>query len=146
MNEAKFTSEINKLLPKNLVKVWKVKDDFQGGVFDCIYYSEVNETGGVLPPVNVEFKLLKTIPKRENTLIIPDCSELQKQWLRRGLINKHPTLVIVGALDGREYKGVVFYTEKEWLEGITRTEFVKRLQSKQDIADILLKLVIGIAN
>ena len=144
MNEADFTSRIHSKIRADRVKVWKIKDDFQGGVPDAMYLSKYNPNGLVQPAVFIEYKYLKTLPKREKTNIIPALSELQKEWLRIALIGKSKAFVIVGYPDKSGSKGVVFYTPEEWEAGITLAEFKSRTMSYVNLADFIVSQVIGI--
>lgn len=144
MNEADFTSRVHSKIPADKVKVWKIKDDFQGGVPDAMYLSKHNPNGLVQPVVFIEYKYLKTLPTREKTYIIPALSELQKEWLRTASISGSKTFVIVGYPDKPGSKGVVFYTSEEWEAGITLAEFKSRVMSYTDLADFIVSQVIGI--
>lgn len=67
-------------------------------------------------------------------MILPDLSELQKDWLNdyyertKGDNSRHAA-VIVGCPDG----GVVF-TNKEWMTPITPDEFRERLSPRKELA------------
>lgn len=144
MNEADFTSRIHSKIRADRVKTWKIKDDFQGGVPDAMYLSKHNPNGLAQPVVFIEYKYLKTLPKREKTNIIPALSDLQKEWLRTALIGKSKAFVIVGYPDKSGSKGVVFYTPEEWEAGITLAEFKSRTMSYANLADFIVSQVIGI--
>jgi hypothetical protein len=143
MIESEFTAKVHSKIDPQCVKVWKIKDDFQGGVPDALYLPKTNPLGLVIPPIFVEYKYLKTLPKREKTVIIPALSELQKEWLNTALICKAKVFVIVGCPAGRASKGVVFHTEQEWLEGITTAEFKSRLMSYDELANFISGNLIG---
>lgn len=146
MHESDFIANIHKKLDPAIVKAWKIIDEYQGGIFDAAYFAEVNVNDSLqLPPVFIEYKLIRSLPKREKTHIIPALTELQKQWLRRGVIANLPVFVVVGlSLPGKPAKGVVFRNQNEWENGIPRTEFEKRLQSYQELADFITAQLIGI--
>ncbi|MFN3898933.1 MAG: hypothetical protein ACK4ML_01020 [Alishewanella aestuarii] len=144
MNEADFTSRIHSKIPADKVKAWKIKDDFQGGVPDAMYLSKHNPNGLVQPVVFIEYKYLKTLPKREKTNIIPALSELQKEWLRTALIGKSQAFVIVGYPDKSGSKGVVFYTPEEWENGITLAEFQSRALNYDGLVKLIVSQVIGV--
>lgn len=144
MNEADFTSRVHSKIPADKIKVWKIKDDFQGGVPDAMYLSKHNPNGLVQPVIFIEYKYLKALPKREKTYIIPALSDLQRVWLRTALIGKSKAFVIVGYPDKSGSKGVVFYTPEEWEAGITLAEFKSRVMGYADLADFIVSQVIGI--
>lgn len=144
MNEADFTSRVHSKIPADKIKVWKIKDDFQGGVPDAMYLSRYNPNGLVQPVVFIEYKYLKMLPKREKTNIIPALSELQKVWLRTALIGNSKAFVIVGYPDKPGSKGVVFYTPEEWEAGITLAEFKSRVMSYADLANFIAAQLIGV--
>lgn len=144
MIESDFTSNIHKKLDPRIVKAWKIKDDYQGGVFDAMYFSEINNSGVVLPPVCIEYKLIKALPKRETTRIIPDLSELQKQWITRAEIAKLPVYVIVGLSEAKKpAKGVIYKSPVEWFDGLPRDEFESRLQPYNELAGFITSHFIG---
>lgn len=77
MNEHGFVRKVHKKLreAKRLKKIWKINDNFQGGVPDAYYLGETDSLW-------VEYKYLPRLPKRGNTLIVPGLSELQYGWLQ----------------------------------------------------------------
>jgi hypothetical protein len=145
MLESDFTQNVHKKLDPRIVKAWKIKDDYQGGIYDAAYFAEVNKNrANVLPPVFVEYKLIKSLPKRETSRIIPALSELQKKWLERGELAGLPVYVIVGLSEpGKVAKGAIFKNTAEWLEGISKQEFVNRLLGYSDLADFITSHFIG---
>ena len=128
MNEAQFTRNVNKRLPKT-VKSWKIIDQYEGGVPDCFYRLRYTASPN---PLWVEFKYLKALPKRETTLIRPNLSALQINWLTEAAQAAEKTAVIVGYGS----KGVV-YSLSEALNGIETAEFVSRMETYQELANYL---------
>lgn len=128
MNESDYTRNVNKKLDPSVVFHWKINDNFQGGVPDCWYLGKpsVNSPhGGNNLPLFVEYKYLKALPKRENTLIIPALTAQQLDWLNMLVENGQKALVIVGANFGHSNLGVV-YEPSEWETGIPVTQFKER--------------------
>lgn len=126
MNEAQFTRNVNKRLPKT-VKAWKIIDQYEGGVPDCFYRLKY----ALAPnPLWVEFKYLKTLPKRATTLIKPNLSALQIAWLTEAMQAGEQTAIIVGYGS----KGVVF-TLSEAVTGILGDSFNERMETYQQLAD-----------
>lgn len=76
MNEHGYVRKIHKKLKatKRLKRVWKINDNFQGGVPDAFYLGS--------DELWIEYKYLKQLPKRKTTLVVPDTSDLQVLWLK----------------------------------------------------------------
>lgn len=140
MIESDFTKRVNEKLDPRKIKVWKIKDDYQGGVPDALYLPKISHSAAQTC-VFVEYKFIKALPKLDKTCIIPALSELQKEWLRIASLTL-PCFVIVGYKDTKAARGVV-YTSNEWLTGIPKADFVNRLWSYQEIADFLTLQIIG---
>ena len=132
MNESDFTQAVHKRLPPT-VKAWKIKDDYQGGVADAFYRRRDGNKG---TPLWVEYKYLKKLPVRASTLIVPDLSELQKQWLSEAEAAGEQVQVIVGYGS----QGTVF-TLAEALAGINRSEFELRLKDYKTLASFIAEKV-----
>lgn len=75
MTEHKRTADLHSKLKKRgkLRKIWKINDNYQGGVPDAFYLND-NELW-------VEYKNEKALPKRPTTLVRLDLSEQQFEWL-----------------------------------------------------------------
>jgi hypothetical protein len=151
MKESDFNSNVNAKLDKSTVFSWKINDNFQGGVPDNFYLGLQNVTielqnpkNGRKLPLFVEYKYLKAIPKRDTTSIIPDLSAQQLKWLQMLIDAGQLALVIVGAPSGRTSEGVIFESH-EWVEGITRAEFIKRMKSYAELAKIITEIVNSVA-
>lgn len=148
MVEADFNRAVNKKLNPDKVFSWKINDNFQGGVPDNWYIglnNGQNSMSGKKLPLFVEYKYLKTLPKRENTLIIPALSLQQLDWLRMLVNSGHQALVIVGANFGRSNLGVVF-EYPEWEDGVTLTEFTKRAIDYTGLANVIQNRVFCVDN
>ena len=126
MIESDFTRAVHKKIPAT-VRKWKINDNFFGGVSDAFY----RRLDGVGSPTWVEYKYIKALPKRESTLIVPKLSAQQRVWLEEAEAAGEKAFVIVGY----KSKGVVYALDE--LDGITREEFQKRLQSYQQLADVI---------
>lgn len=75
MNEHGFVRKVHDKLrrTKQLRKIWKINDNFQGGVPDAFYLADRE--------LWAEYKYIPTLPKRSTTIVRPDLSELQHGWL-----------------------------------------------------------------
>lgn len=93
MDEHSFIRSIHRKLPAS-VYAWKINDSFQGGVADA-YYSR--KDGG---DMWIEYKFLKSLPKRPTTTVQLGLSELQVGWLRARTLDGRTVSVIVGSPDG----------------------------------------------
>lgn len=148
MTEAEFNRAVNKKLNPKEVFSWKIIDNLQGGVPDNWYIglnSTPNETSGKKLPLFVEYKYLKTLPKRETTLILPALSSQQLDWLRMLTCCSHPAMVIVGARIGRSSKGVILLPH-EWEDGLPLKNFMERAMDYTGLAQAIKSRVFGIAN
>lgn len=128
MHESQFIRNVNKYLPERIF-AWKVNDKFQAGVPDCFYRNK-KSTSGV--PLWVEYKLVKTLPKRATTKIVPNLSANQILWLKMALAAQESAWVIVGC----EGQGVVM-TVSEWESGITQGEFMARKMPYRALAKMI---------
>ncbi len=121
MIESKYTASIHKLIDKQVYR-WKINDSFQGGVADA-YYSGTNGD------MWIEYKYLKSLPKRASTQIIPDLRPLQKKWLNERHIEGRSVHVAIGSPDG-----VSLLLPSEWETGISCEEFKDRALSRDAFA------------
>lgn len=121
MRESQYTQAIHRHLPKEVYR-WKINDNFQGGVPDA-YYS------GTKADLWVEYKYLQKLPKRETTLIVPNLSTLQLDWLRTREREGRKIVVIIGSPEG----GCVLYCS-QWESGISLSHFRNEAMSKKELA------------
>lgn len=130
MIESQYTQAIHRKLPKSVYK-WKIHDSFQGGVADA-YYS------GKSADLWIEYKYIKKLPKRDSTMIAPDLSELQLNWLT----NRHQEGRNVHVIIGSPLGGVVLYCT-QWKDGISCADFHAQRQTQQEIADWITSITQG---
>ncbi|MGR3808599.1 hypothetical protein SAMN05660772_01881 [Pasteurella testudinis DSM 23072] len=124
MNEPDFTRAVHKRL-SNTVWAWKINDNYMGGIPDA-YYRSVN--GG--RELWVEYKYLKSLPKRANTKIVPALSALQLKMLNDTLQAKQQAVVIIGY----ESRGIVLENPEEWVQGVAVDTFIERLMGYHQLA------------
>ena len=74
-----------------------------------------------------EWKYLPKVPVR--ALILPNLSELQKNWLEGRYREGRNVAVVVGCP-----KGGVVYENRTWLEPLTPSEFLSRVLTRQQLA------------
>lgn len=111
MNEHGFVKSFHKRLDPQ-IKIWKIYDPYQGGVPDALLFG----LNGLA--TFVEYKYVRSFPKRGNTIIKPALSAQQSLWLTdkidRGLL----AVVILGSEDGV----VIFRAPDEWDLGIAKSQ------------------------
>ena len=75
MNEHSFVRSIHNALHPDVYK-WKIHDTYTGGVPDAMY-------AGPAGTLFVEYKYVKSLPKKDTTVIHHSLSALQCAWLQR---------------------------------------------------------------
>jgi len=123
--ETEFIGSVHKYLPPTFYRV-KHFNPYSGGMADC-WYSGVKDLW-------IEYKYV-LIPKREGTYIVPDLSELQKDWLNGRRSEGRNVLVIVGSKNG----GVVLRDSRLWEEGLSAAAFVSQLKTRKELADFIVR-------
>ena len=119
MNEHSFVRSIHRYLSPDVYS-WKIHDTFTGGVPDAMYCGPA----GLL---FVEYKYVKTLPKRDNTLIRHSLSELQIQWLTR--VNGPATsALIIGVED------TAIIIPRDFSTNISKLKYIEQSISRQDVA------------
>lgn len=132
MKESDFNQAVHKRLPPEIF-AWKIRDDYQGGVPDAYYRRRDGDKG---TPLWIEYKYLKKLPVRANTLIVPDLSDLQVKWLKEASQAGEEVRVIVGFGS----QGVVFELA-EALAGITTEDFKLRLKDYKGLVSFITEKV-----
>lgn len=135
MNESDFTKKLHKYLPEQ-IKAWKIRDDYQGGIPDAAYFCKNKTIESQI--VFCEYKYLKTLPKRDCTLIIPKLTLQQKIWIELLQGMKVPTFVIVGFGN----QGVIFSTLELCENGMTKQDFETNLLDIRTLAANLTNAVL----
>jgi hypothetical protein len=116
--ETTFYSGIHKHLSPEVYRM-KLNNPFIGGVPDCWYSGKSGDMW-------IEYKFV-VLPKRDDTLIKIELSELQKEWLTHRFFEGRNVGVIVGCKEG----GVVL---SDWLTPIRTDEFRKQLLTRKELA------------
>jgi hypothetical protein len=122
MNEHSFIRAVHRNLPSELFR-WKIHDTFAGGVPDAFY-------AGPASTLFVEYKYLKTLPKRDDTYLRTSLSPQQIHWLNTMHDYTQPVAVVIGA----EQSAVVLL-DKRWNTNISRSHFLKAAISFTEIAN-----------
>lgn len=90
MNEHSFVRSVHKSLHPDVYK-WKIHDTYTGGVPDAMY-------AGPAGTLFVEYKYVKSLPKKDTTVIRHSLSALQCAWLER-MKTSTPVALILGVED-----------------------------------------------
>jgi hypothetical protein len=122
MNEHSFIKSIHRYLNPD-VHVWKIHDTYTGGVPDAMY----SGSSGVL---FVEYKYIKTLPKRDSTILKTSLSPLQVQWLNRMKESATAALVI-----GVNSNAIIL--NGDFSQKISKLRFLKNAVSRQEVADYI---------
>lgn len=125
---------------RHRVRVWKVRDDFTAGVLDCQY---INRIGLPIPPLYIEYKYVKELPKRDTTDVLPKWhSDEQKSWANE--LNNGINRVLIGIIfgSGRD-AGIVFLKNGEWNEGITTYEAKQRAIELNSSASLIEEICLN---
>lgn len=118
------------MLPKEVYR-WKIHDKFTGGVPDAYYE-------GPKGFLWVEYKYIKTLPKRASTPIKIGLSALQTQWLNRADDNGIPCIVVVGS-----DKHCLVLRNKRWTYPISTDYYELCKVSKRDLAMLISDQITG---
>lgn len=131
--ETTFTNSVHKHLPVDLYRI-KNNNVFNAGQPD-VWYS------GMKTDLWVEYKFL-VLPKRADTLIDltagkkPDLSNLQQDWLKSRHREGRNVGVIVGCKEGG-----VWLPGLAWVSPLTTAAFRGMLQSRTELAAVILRYV-----
>ena len=106
----------------------KNHNQYNGGIPD-VWYS------GPAADLWIEYKFV-ALPKRENTLITIELSELQKNWITSRDAEGRSVGVIVGSKDGG-----VWFPGTTWGAEITMLQFRASIESRKTLADRIARFV-----
>ena len=119
--ETTYANGVHKYLPAS-VYVEKMNNPYRGGTPD--YYVE-----GFSRVRWIEYKFIE-VPKRDSTIIKPNLSSLQREWLGRNFERGHRPLVVIGSRIG----GVALWDPGVWDGGLDAASFRRFAKSKEEIA------------
>ena len=126
MNEHSFVKAVHRKLPPEVYK-WKIHDTYTGGVPDAMY-------AGPAGLLFVEYKYLKSLPKKPSTPIKTGLSELQINWLERMFLYNVIVVVIIGSPNG------AIVLERDFRRTLIQSNFDSTL-SVSECADVIADLV-----
>lgn len=121
--ENTFIASVDRHLPVDIYRM-KNHNQYNGGIPD-VWYS------GNRADLWVEYKFI-VLPKRPNTPIKIDLSELQKNWLRCRDAEGRTTAVVVGC-----EKGGVIMPKLSWDRAWTAFDFSAAIVSRKEIAAVI---------
>ena len=124
MNEHSFVKSFHKRLHDD-IKVWKIYDPYQGGVPDALLFGR----DGLA--CFCEYKYVRSLPKRETTIIKPALSAQQSIWLKDQISRGLLALVILGSESGV----VIFRNPDEWDNGLAKKD-ANILSPKEATAEV----------
>lgn len=123
--ETNYRLSIEKRLPPELHHE-KMANPFSGGTADSYY-------DGNKADIWVEWKFITAFPKRATTIVVPDLSPLQKDWLKGRYENGRRVYVIVGSPNGAHR----FDSPAEWESGVAVASWANL--SRDQIAQWIVK-------
>lgn len=124
-SETTFIGSVHIHLPPKFYRM-KTHNPYISGPAD-VWYS------GVKADWWIEYKF-ELLPKRDDTLIIPDCSVAQLQWLGDRHAEGRNIAVIMGCKEG----GVV-YLNKTWEAPMKRSAFARLIMTRPQLAAWILE-------
>lgn len=122
MTEHTYIRSIHERLRKAApaIYIWKINDPYQGGVADAYYSGRTD--------LWIEYKFLKSLPKRDSTVLSLGLSPLQVGWLRARHGEGRKVCVVVGSPDGS-----LILPGVAWAELITCADFKNSMVDKNAV-------------
>lgn len=126
--ETTFTASVHKHLPPGRTTPYWMKNNniYTAGVWD-VWYS------GAFADLWVEYKFV-VLPKRDDTPVFADLSELQLDWGRKRHAEGRNLAIIVGCKEG----GIIMREPVSWEHSMSREQFMRKLMSRKDIAEWII--------
>lgn len=121
--ENTFIASVHRLLPMGVYRQ-KNHNPYNSGIPDCWY-------SGAERDLWVEYKFVE-LPKRDDTLVPINLSELQKHWIRCRHAEGRHVGVIVGCKDGG-----VWFPGVSWEAPISKEVFWSQISNRQALAEII---------
>jgi hypothetical protein len=130
MTEHTYIRSIHRLLHIRApeIYVWKINDNYQGGVADA-YYSSKRDMW-------IEYKYMKALPKRPNTPLDLGLSALQQDWLADRHNQGRRIAVIIGSPNCN-----IVLPALEWRRTITCADFLSSSVDKRAVVDYIVNSV-----
>lgn len=123
--ETTFYTAVHKLLPKTVYRE-KMHNPYRGGTPD-VWYS------GNLDDLWIEYKYLKTVPKKAPVDVKKHLTPLQRQWLSARYEEGRNVAVVIGTP-----RGSFVYEGSSWKDAKpTAADFDQNSLSKREVADFI---------
>jgi len=129
MNEHSFVKSIDRKLPKEVL-VWKIADRYSGGVPDAMY-------AGPKGILFIEYKYVKSLPKKLETVIKTTLSPLQEQWITRMQGWNHSVLLVIGSTD----KSCLILNKLT--KNISKAYYQNNSTTNQNLVELIIKITTG---
>lgn len=113
MNEHSFIRAVHGHLPPEVFR-WKIHDTFAGGVPDAFY-------AGPVSTLFVEYKYVKSLPKRDTSPIRTSLTTQQIHWLNTLHSMNQPVAVVIGC-----EKLATVLTDKAWDQVLSKEQFISQ--------------------
>lgn len=126
--ENTFIKSVHKKLPAD-VYYMKNHNQYVGGIPDCWYSGSASDLW-------IEYKFV-VLPKRDDTLIVPNLSELQVDWITSRSKEGRRVGVIIGAKEGG-----VWLPGLAWANPLRTVEFRKLMMPRSELAEVIAKLIL----
>ena len=135
MNEHGYIRAIHKSLNPD-IKVWKICDDYQGGVSDVLYF------GTRARILFLEYKYEPKLPARQTTRLFhvgnKRVKPLQLQWFR----DLHHRGLQIGFVYGGPLGGVLSMTEEYCENGMTRATYTDQVLTNNELRERIERMVL----
>lgn len=129
--ENSFISGVHSRYLDPLRLYWmKNHNAYVGGIADCWYSGKARKSRDLW----IEYKFIK-VPARDTTIIKPELSPLQVEWLTSRKEEGRHVAVVVGCKEG-----AVVLTPAQW-ESITTGVFRQALQTRRALAEFITNFV-----
>ena len=125
--ETVFIESVHRHLPVGSPYRMKNHNEYVGGVFDCWY-------SGSKTDLWIEYKFI-VLPKRDDTMIVPNLSALQLQWGNGRRDEGRNVAIVVGCKEGG-----VWLRHDQWA-GCTTKEFRAMMVTRRNLADLINRSV-----
>lgn len=124
--ENTFIGSVHRHLPVGVYHM-KNHNQYVGGIADCWY-------SGPAGDLWIEYKFV-VLPKRDDTLITPNLSALQIDWLNGRSKEGRRVGVIIGTKEGG-----VWLPNLAWADPLKTVEFRKLMMPRVALAEVIAKL------
>lgn len=137
MTEHAFVKSVHRKIDPR-IRVWKIIDDFHGGVSDAQYFGHEGRH------LFVEYKYCKELPVRPTTIVAKSkLPPLQQEWFQDLKDRGQPICVVIGYGLPRHYKGVMLWEPRMTDTGITKAHFVSWSLTRDEVCHEINSYLLG---